>query len=162
MFDELLAANATFAESFTLRGLSGKAAKGLAVVTCIDTRIEPLQMLGLVPGDAKIIRAAGGRATDDVLRSLVLATNLLNVHRVVVMHHTDCAMVSTNEAIAASVSAACGHDASDWDFWPITDPDTDLAADVERVRSCELIPAPVVVAGWRYDVDTGRVHHVVS
>lgn len=156
-FDDLLEANARFASGFELAGLDGQAARGLAVVTCIDSRIDPLPMLGLSPGDAKILRNAGGRVTDDVLRSLVLAIHLLNVRRVAVVHHTDCAMVASNEEIAWRVSEASGGDVSGWDFCAISDPAGDLAADVARVRTCPLVPGSVHVAGWRYDVATGRV-----
>jgi len=83
-FADVLAANETYANGFSLRGLQARAAKGLAVLTCIDSRIEPLAMLGLRPGDAKILRNAGARVTDDALRSLVLAVNLLAVTRICV------------------------------------------------------------------------------
>lgn len=162
MFDDVLEANRRYADGFALAGVRGKAARGLAVVTCMDTRIDPLSMLGLVPGDAKIVRNAGGRATDDVLRGLVLATNLLDVDRVAIIHHTHCAMVSTNEDIAAAVGAAGGTDVTGWDFCAIADPDADLAADVARVRDCPLINTDVLVTGWRYDVETGLVQPVVS
>ncbi|CAN5447081.1 hypothetical protein BH23ACT7_BH23ACT7_25390 [soil metagenome] len=76
-FADVLSANAAYAQQFDLGGLPGRAARGLAIVTCMDTRIEPLRMLGLRPGDAKILRNAGGRVTDDVLRTLVLAVHLL-------------------------------------------------------------------------------------
>ena len=90
MFDELLAANRRYASGFRLQGIPGAAAKGFGLVTCMDSRIEPLVMLGLSQGDAKILRNAGGRVTSDVLRSLVLATTFLGVEYVAVMHHTDC------------------------------------------------------------------------
>ena len=89
-FADVLAANETYADDFPLPGLPAHAAKGLAVLTCIDSRIEPLAMLGLVPGDAKILRNAGARVTDDVLRTLVLASYLLGVDRAMVIAHTDC------------------------------------------------------------------------
>ncbi len=88
-FDDVLNANAAYAESFTDGGRPGKAARGLAVVTCMDSRISPLAMLGLQDGDAKILRNAGARVTEDVLRTLVLATHLLGVTRVMVVAHTD-------------------------------------------------------------------------
>ena len=106
-FSDVLRANDEYAAQFDGDGLTGIAAKGLAVLTCIDTRIDPLGMLGLRPGDAKILRNAGARATDDVLRTLALAAYLLNVARVMVIAHTDCRMVGgtdkdVHEAIAAS------------------------------------------------------------
>src|SRR3977135_322621 len=106
MFDDLLAANRRYRPAFPDSGGAGTAAKALAVVTCIDSRIDPLAMLGLRAGDAKIIRNAGARVTDDVLRSLVLAANLLGVTRVCVVQHTDCAMVgSTDDELRARIGA---------------------------------------------------------
>src|SRR5581483_4281305 len=91
-FADLLAANELYAESFGSPRLPARAAKGLAILTCMDSRIDPLAMLGLRPGDAKILRNAGARVTDDVLRTLVLASCLLGVHRAMVIAHTDCRM----------------------------------------------------------------------
>ena len=161
MFDDLLDANRRYAEGFSLGDLEPKAVRGLALVTCIDSRIEPLQMLGLGPGDAKIMRNAGGRVTDDVLRSLVLAVNLLSVDRVAVMHHTECAVGSPRDELVSRVEAAAGRSAAGWDFRSIGDPDRDLAADVEAVRSCPLLLGALPVVGWRYDIRTGLVREVV-
>ena len=94
VFDDILAANRRYAESFALAGLDPRAARALGVLTCIDSRIEPLDMLGLAPGDAKILRNAGARVTDDVLRTLVLASYLLGVDRAMVVAHTKCRMAS--------------------------------------------------------------------
>ena len=103
-FADVWAANAAFAADFPLAGLSGTASKGLALVTCMDTRIDPLPVLGLEPGEAKIIRTAGARVTDDVLRSLVLATNLLGARRVLVVAHTDCGLVGSDDGVRAKVA----------------------------------------------------------
>jgi carbonic anhydrase len=161
MFDDVIAANQRYADTFHLSSLPAKAARELAVVTCIDSRIEPLAMLGLEPGDAKILRNAGGRVTDDVLRSLIIATNLLSVRRIAVIHHTGCAMVTTEADMSAAISAAAAEDAPGHAWHAITDPDADLAADVERVRTCGLVSNATVV-GWRYDIATGLVHEVVA
>lgn len=160
MFDDLIDANKNYAATFAEHDLTGKAARHLAVVTCIDSRIDPLGIFGLVPGDAKIIRSAGARVTDDVLRNLVLSVNLLDADRVVLMPHTDCAMGRTNAAIASAVSEASGHDASAWDFQPIEDPDATLRADMARIRACDLIGDHIELVGWRYDVHTGLVEQV--
>jgi len=88
-FSDLLDANEAYAARFDLAGLPASPARELAIVTCIDSRIEPLAMLGLAPGDAKILRNAGARVTDDVLRSLVLAVNLLGVDRIAIVAHTE-------------------------------------------------------------------------
>src|SRR3954451_21824202 len=96
-FDDVLEANEAYVAGFQLAGLQARAARGLAVLTCMDSRIEPLAMLGLGPGDAKILRNAGARVTDDVLRTLVLASYLLGVDRVMVIAHTDCRMTAGAE-----------------------------------------------------------------
>src|ERR1700726_451692 len=117
MFDDLLAANRRYRTEFHDPGVAGIAAKGLAVLTCIDSRIDPLAMLGLRAGDAKIIRNAGARVTRDALRSLVLAANLLGVTRVCVVQHTDCAMIgSTDDEIRDRIGAVRGVDATGWEF----------------------------------------------
>src|SRR5690606_41676244 len=105
-FDDVLAANEDYVRSFDLAGLQPVAARGLALVTCMDSRIEPLDMLGLKPGDAKILRNAGARVTDDTLRTLVLAVYLLGVNRVIVLPHTRCKMASGSGAAAAHETIA--------------------------------------------------------
>src|SRR5689334_6161216 len=110
-FDDLLARNEDYAATFVDEGMPGQASKGLAVVTCMDSRIDPLKMLGLRPGESKILRNAGGRVTDDVLRTLVLATHLLGVNRVLVVEHTDCKMASTtDDNVHATIFESSGID----------------------------------------------------
>src|SRR6476620_324579 len=146
MFDDLLAANRRYRDEFHDSGVAGIAAKGLAVLTCIDSRIDPLAMLGLRPGDAKIIRNAGARVTDDALRSLVLAVNLLGVDRVCVVQHTDCAMVgSTDDDVRVRVSEASGADASAWTFYASTDQHQTLHDDIARIRECALLPDDLLI-----------------
>jgi carbonic anhydrase len=158
MFDDLLEANRRYRTEFHDSGVAGKAAKGLAVLTCIDSRIDPLAMLGLRAGDAKIIRNAGARATDDALRSLVLAANLLDVVRVCVVHHTECAMVGpTDDELRATIGAARGVDASGWEFLTSTDQLATLRSDIARITSCPLLPADLEVAGFVFDVHSGEL-----
>jgi len=160
-FDDLLHANLRYREEFHDSGVAGKAAKGLAVLTCIDSRIDPLAMLGLRPGDAKIIRNAGARVTDDSLRSLVLAANLLDVHRVCVVHHTDCAMVGqTPDGLRARISELTGVDASGWEFLPMTDQRATLRDDLARIRACPLLPPDLEVGGFVFDVHSGALEPV--
>jgi carbonic anhydrase len=161
MWDDLLAANDSYASGFVHADVPARAARGLAIVTCMDSRIDPLAVLGLAVGDAKVIRNAGGRVTPDALRSLALAAALLGVRRVAVMHHTRCALAST-EAEVHTALADRGVDAAGWDLLAMPDPDGALAADVEAVRSCPLLPDELAAAGWRYDVDTGRVACIVG
>jgi carbonic anhydrase len=163
VFDDLLAANRRYASDFSLHGLPARARKELALVTCMDSRIEPLAMFGLAPGDSKILRNAGGRVTEDVLRSLILATNFLGVRRIAVMQHTDCALVGrTDESIRADLPGDGGREARTWEFLAMPDPDAALAGDVDRVRDCRLLVAGVRVEGWRYSVTTGLIERVVA
>jgi carbonic anhydrase len=163
MFAELLEANLRYATGFELKGVAPRAARGFALVTCMDSRIEPLAMLGLRPGDAKILRNAGGRVTIDVLRSLVLATNSLGVREVAVMQHTGCALMGRTEAeVRATIEGATAASTDGWEFLTLLDPDADLRADVEAVRACTLLAAGTRVEGWRYDVDTGLIERIVE
>jgi len=156
-FSDLLAANAAYAGDFALAGLPARAARGLAVLTCIDSRIEPLAMLGLAPGDAKILRNAGARVTDDVLRTLVLASYLLGVDRVMVVAHTKCRMAAGGEEdVHEAVAAAGGPDTRSLAFLVTADQQATLRGDVPRVRSWPYL-AHLRVGGFLYDVDTGRI-----
>ena len=162
-FDDLMEANRSYADGFTLAGIPATAARGLAVVTCMDSRIEPLAMLGLAPGDAKILRTAGARVTDDVLRNLVLAVNLLGVDRIAIVPHTDCKMTSASDDEIRAELAARHPDADVSGFEPLAveDQQAVLRADVERVASSPFVPPDVTVAGFRYDVATGALERIV-
>ncbi len=158
-FDDILAANSKYAETFRLSGLSPQAASGLGVLTCIDSRIEPLAMLGMAPGDAKILRNAGARVTDDALRSLVLAVHLLGVSRIAVIQHTKCRMTgATNAEISDEIGRRSGSPADGWNFRPIVDQHDTLIDDLALIRTCTLVPEAVALAGMIYDVDTGLLH----
>ncbi len=159
-FTDVVAANDAYAADFRLAGLQGQAAKGLAVLTCMDSRIDPLRMLGLGPGDAKVLRNAGARVTDDVLRTLVLAAYLLGVDRVMVVAHTNCRMAGGSEDdVHAAVSAAGGPDTRSISFLTTTDQEGALRADVQRIRSWPYL-ADVTVGGFLYDTETGRIRRV--
>jgi carbonic anhydrase len=161
-FADLLAANARYAESFDLAGFDGVAHAGVAVVTCMDSRIDPLRMLGLRPGDAKILRNPGGRVTEQALRALVLGVNLLGVKRILVVPHTRCAMATASEAeLRERVGRASGQDAAWETFGAIEDQQAALRDDIARVRAHPLIPDTVAVGGFTYDVDTGRLTQLV-
>lgn len=162
MFDDLFDANQRYMETFLDTGMPGTAAKHLAVLTCIDTRIDPLAMLGLHPGDAKIIRNAGARVTDDSLRSLILAANLLHVERVCVVAHTDCAMSgATEDQMRERITDASGTDASEWSFLTTTDQTQTLRDDIARIHACELIPDDLVVGGFIFDVHNGELREAI-
>ena len=162
MFDDLFEANRGYASRFDLAGIPAPAAKKFGLVTCMDSRIEPLSMLGLVPGDAKILRNAGGRVTPDVLRSLVLSTTYLGVREIAVMQHTSCALADRSDAeLRRGLRPEVQDQAEGWEFLAMPDPDKALVADVEAVRSCELLAPGVLVEGWRYSVTTGLIDRVI-
>jgi carbonic anhydrase len=160
VFADVLAANDAYAEGFRLVGLPARAARRLAVITCMDSRIEPLPMLGLEPGDAKIVRNAGARVTDDVLRTLVLATYLLGVDRAMVVAHTKCRMAAGDEdEVHAALEEAGGPDTRSLAFLVTDDQEATLRADVQRIRSWPYL-TKLRVGGFLYDVDTGRLGRV--
>ena len=157
-FDDILDSNKLFSSTFTSENLTGTAVKGLAIVTCMDSRIDPLRIVGMHAGDAKILRNAGARVTDDVLRTLVLATHLLGVNRVLVMHHTDCRMASTDEAgIHAAISKKSGMDTRSLDFATTSDQRAALLKDIVKIESYPLLANEVRVMGAIYDVKSGSL-----
>ncbi|MGN6577080.1 MAG: beta-class carbonic anhydrase [Nocardioides sp.] len=161
-FSDLLAANRTFAETFALSGFDGVAHAGVALVTCMDSRIDPLGIIGLSPGDAKIFRNPGGRVTEAALEALVLGVHLLNVKRILVVPHTRCAMASsTLDELRARVGESAGQDASWQTFGVVEDQVAALNDDVRKVRAHPLIPDNVEVGGFLYDVDTGLLDQLV-
>ena len=156
-FADVLEANAQYAQDFSRNGLTGSAARGLAVLTCMDSRIDPLAMLGLEAGDAKILRNAGARITDDVLATLVLAKYLLDVDRLMVVAHTNCRMTATGDSeLRAAIREAGGPDTSDIAFGTSPDPQATVCADVERVRAFPRLEG-LVVGGFLFDVESGRL-----
>jgi carbonic anhydrase len=161
-FDDLLEANREFASHFELGGFDGVAHAGIALVTCMDSRIDPLGMLGLKPGDAKIFRNPGGRVTEAALEALVLGVHLLRVERILVVPHTRCAMASsTLEEVRERVGASAGQDASWQTFSMVPDQKAALRDDVHKVTSHPLIGDRATVGGFVYDVDTGLLEQVV-
>jgi carbonic anhydrase len=156
IFDDVLASNEEYAQGFRHERLEPLAAKGLAVLTCMDSRIDPLAMLGLRPGDAKILRNAGARVTDDVLRTLVLARYLLGVRRVMVVTHTDCRMTGTEEDVHAAVLDEGGPDTRSLAFLMAEDPAAAVRDDVQRLRSWPYL-RQLEVGGFVYSVETGRL-----
>jgi carbonic anhydrase len=156
-FADLLAANEGYARRFSHRGLDGTAARKLAVLTCMDSRIDPLAMLALEPGDMKILRNAGARVSDEVLTTLVVATYLLGVERLMVIAHTNCRMTAADDdELRSAIRAAGGPSTDDLSYGTTPDLEASLRADVERVRSCERLAA-LRVGGFVYDIDTGRL-----
>ena len=157
----MLAANVQFASGFEHSELTVTARRGLAIVTCMDSRISPLAVTGMQAGDAKILRNAGARVTDDVLRTLVLASYLLGVNRVLVMPHTDCRMAIADEAsIHATINEQFGVDTSSLEFRTVSNQRQALAEDIARIRSYPLLQKGVSVAGAIYNVSTGQLEPV--
>ncbi len=158
-FDDLIAANRDVATGFKGGDFDGVAQAGVALITCMDSRIDPLRMLGLAHGDAKIFRNPGGRVSAAALEALVLGVHLLGVERVLVIPHTRCAMTESTEAeLRERVGVSAGVDASWQPFHVITDQVASLEEDVRKVSSHPLIPERVHVGGFLYDVDTGLIH----
>ncbi|MCU1489282.1 MAG: carbonic anhydrase [Acidimicrobiaceae bacterium] len=161
MLEELLAANERYAHDFALGSLARGAARGVAVVTCMDARVDPLALLGLAPGDAMVMRNAGGRVTTDTLRSLLLASGSLGVVEVAVLHHSDCALAGrSDEQLRARLAEPQAEAARDHVLLGMTEPDVALAEDVDTIRHWPGLEA-LQVEGWRYDVATGRVARLV-
>lgn len=161
-FDDILHANRAYAESFDLAGLRAPAARGLGVLTCIDSRIEPLPMLGLQPGDAKIFRNAGARVTGDVLRTLSIATHLLDVRRIMVVAHTDCAMATTDDELRSRIQAV--NPEVDLDGMELhaagVDQHRTLREDLRRLRAFGGLAPGTIVGAFEYDVHSGLLREV--
>lgn len=160
-FADVLSANASFAEEFAYEELTGTAKRGLAIVTCMDSRISPLQVVGMHPGDAKILRNAGARVTDDVLRTLILATYLLGVNRVLVMPHTECRMAQGSEAaIHEAIADRYDVDTRSVEFRTTENQRNALVTDVTRIRAYPLLPGDLIVGGAIYSVSTGELEPI--
>ena len=157
-FSDALVANEEYIKSFKYSELTGVAQKGLAIVTCMDSRINPLSVVGMRSGDAKILRNAGARVTDDVLRTLVLATYLLGVDRILIMPHTNCRMAQVDEdEIHREINSKYGVDTTEIEFKTVADQEQALIQDVQKVRSFKLLNSGVSVGGAIYDVTTGKI-----
>ena len=155
--DELIKANEAYAGNFTKGDLPLPPAKKVAVVACMDARLIPTRVLGLDEGDAHVIRNAGGLAKD-ALRSLIISEQLLGTREIVILHHTDCGMLTfKNEDVYAKVEEALGADASGIDFLPFPDLDQSVRDDIQFLKDSPLIPDDVSIRGFVYDVKTGRV-----
>ena len=158
--DELLRANEGYASAFTKGDLPTPPAKQTIVVTCMDARLLPSRFLGLEEGDAHVIRNAGGRV-QDALRSIVISQRLLGTNEVLVIHHTECGMLTfKNEDLYAKVQQDLGADASDIDFLPFPDLEQSVSDDVRFLTESPLVPDDVSIRGFVYDVKSGKVTEV--
>ncbi|HEX2687517.1 MAG TPA: carbonic anhydrase [Kofleriaceae bacterium] len=178
--DEVLRANQQYASSFGDKGkLALPPARGFAILTCMDARIDPAKLAGLAEGDAHVIRNAGGRASDDAIRSLVISHKLLGTNEWFVIHHTNCGMETfTDEVIRdllAQSLATATFDGTRWtdpangggsragdfiDWLTIKDLAESVVIDVERIRQHPLVPTTVPIYGYIYEVTSGRLVEV--
>ena len=180
--DEVLQANEEYAASFGARSnLALPPARGFAILTCMDARLDPAKYAGLAEGDAHVIRNAGGRASDDAIRSLVISYKLLGTAEWFVIHHTDCGMEFFTDQVmrgllASSLeTASLGPDgftdvgrgpgsteANYIDWLTIDDNAKSVLEDVERIRNHPLVPVRIPVYGYLYDVKTGRLNEIAD
>lgn len=162
VFDEFLEANRQYAESFDSGDLPVPPARRVAVVTCMDARLHPEDFLGIDLGDAHVIRNAGGRVSEDAIRSLVISQRLLGTNEVVVIHHTDCGMMTfENEDLAEKIREDLGVDASDRDFLTFSDLEQSVRDDVQILRNSELISDDITLVGAVYEVESGEVREIL-
>jgi carbonic anhydrase len=177
IIDEVLAANAGYVKTFADKGkLSMPPARHLAILTCMDARLDPAKFAGLSEGDAHIIRNAGGRASDDAIRSLVISYKLLGTREWLVIHHTECGMLTFTDDIMRGLLAnslkTASFDGKSWkdigagpgstegefmDWLTIHDQNQSVVADVRRIRNHPLVPREIPIHGYIYDVHTGRL-----
>jgi len=159
----MLTANQEFQQTFSHGDKPTPPAKKVAIITCMDARIHPEKALGLEIGDAHMIRNAGGRASDDALRSLVISSRLLGTTEFAVIHHTECGMLTfTNEDLQTKLRDETGADASHVDFLPFADLERSVRDDVSAILASPFIDDSIPVSGYIYDVHTGAVTQVVA
>ena len=160
-FENFLNANKAYVDLHGTAHLPLKPKTKVAIVTCMDSRLHVAQALGLALGDAHILRNAGGRVTEDMIRSLVISQQQMGTREIVVLHHTDCgAQTFMNDEFTAYLNKELGVDVSDQDFLPFTDVEESVREDMAILRQSPLIPEDVIISGAVYDVDTGRMAQV--
>ena len=160
-FENFLKANQAYVELHGDLHLSIKPKTKVAIVTCMDSRLHVAPALGLALGDAHILRNAGGRVTDDMIRSLVISKQQMGTREIVVLHHTDCgAQTFNNEDFQEHLKCELGVDVSGQDFLPFQDVDESVREDMKLLRECPLIPDDVIISGAVYDVDTGSMREI--
>ncbi|MDE0001328.1 MAG: carbonic anhydrase [Rhodospirillaceae bacterium] len=158
--DNFLANNARYVEQFDKGDAPIPPSKQTAVVACMDARIETGGLLGLEEGDAHVIRNAGGVVTDDVLRSLTISQRLLGTREIILIHHTDCGMVTfTDDAVKAQIEADTGLRPS-FALEAFPDEEEDVRQSVRRIQACPFVPVKDRIRGFVYDVTTGRLNEV--
>ena len=160
-FENFLKANQAYVELHGDLHLSIKPKTKVTIVTCMDSRLHVAPALGLALGDAHILRNAGGRVTEDMIRSLVISQQQMGTREIVVLHHTDCgAQTFNNEDFQEHLKHELGVDVSGKDFLPFQDVEESVREDMKLLRECPLIPDDVIISGAVYDVDTGSMREV--
>src|SRR5437660_9078941 len=155
---EFLKANEDYAANFQKGHLPMPPARHVAVLTCMDERLHPARFLGLEEGDAHVIRNAGGRASDDAIRSLVISEQLLGTNTIVVIHHTDCGMLTfSNNDLRTKIKQELHADADSIDFLPFGNLEQSVRDDVARLKASPLIPDNIEINGFIYDVESGKL-----
>ena len=158
--DELLANNETYVASFDKADLPMPPAKKVAIVACMDARVNVYGALGLKEGDAHVIRNAGGVVTDDEIRSLAISQRLLGTEEIILIHHTDCGMLTfSDDEFRRSIEQETGIK-PEWAAEAFTDLDADVRQSVARIKSSPFIPRKESVRGFVYEVETGRLREV--
>ena len=158
--DEFLANNETYASEFSKGSLPMPPAKQIAAVVCMDARLETGALLGLVEGDAHVIRNAGGVVTDDVIRSLTISQRLLGTREVMLIHHTDCGMLTFTDAdLKQKILDDTGVNPP-FDMEAFTDLDDDVRQSIDRVKASPFIPYKDQIRGFVCDVESGQLHEV--
>jgi carbonic anhydrase len=158
--DELVANNEQYAASFEKGDLPLPPAKGLAVVACMDARLDLHRILGLEEGDAHVIRNAGGVVTDDEIRSLAISQRLLGTEEIVLIHHTDCGMLTfTDDGFRGQIQEETGIK-PEWAAEAFSDLDTDVRQSVARINASPFIPNKDSIRGFVYEVETGKLREV--
>jgi len=155
---EFQKANDAYASSFSKGDLPMPPARHVAVLTCMDARLDPARFLGLEVGDAHVIRNAGGRASEDAIRSLAISQQLLGTNEVVVIHHTDCGMLTfSNEDLRKKLKQELNANAEHIDFLPFKDLEQSVRDDVATIKNSPLLLKNIEVSGFIYDVKSGRL-----
>jgi carbonic anhydrase len=159
VIDELLANNAEYAASFS-GPLPLRPARGVAVVACMDARLDVHRILGLQLGDAHVIRNAGGVVTDDVIRSLTISQRLLGTTEIVLIHHTDCGMLTfTDDSFRADVQSDTGIKPH-WAPEAFSDLEADVRQSIARIKASPFVPNKGSVRGFVFDVGSGKLNEV--
>jgi carbonic anhydrase len=158
--DELLRNNEAYAENFDKGGLPIPPAKKVAIIACMDARVNPSLILGLQEGDAHVIRNAGGVVTDDEIRSLAISQRLLGTEEIILIHHTDCGMLTFNDddfkrAIQEDVGIKPG-----WSAEAFGDLDEDVRQSIARIKASPFVPNKDSIRGFVFEVETGRLREV--